>query len=176
MKKILSSIAVIFCYTTSFTQNIILERQVISSTGNYIDAGTIIATSTVGEAVIPTFLQSTLIVTQGFQQPISDTNTIDIFSTVGINDIQPLGAIISVYPNPTSSKIILDITLKIESDISIQIYNALGQSLSTQSNITIQGNTKRELDFTAYAVGNYYIHLKSTENTLNKMFKVQKSK
>lgn len=170
MEKTLFILMVVFCCKISFAQT--AERQVIGSTGNLTNSGNILATSTTGEAVILTYSQATLVVTQGFQQPISTATVIDIFT--GVNDIEPEGTNISAYPNPTMNEVILDFTLKQSMDIGIDIYNEAGQQMRNHLQRNVQNNFKQELNFADFATGNYFIVVKSTDGKLFRSFKVQK--
>jgi len=67
MKRIILLILTGICFQISFGQ-IFIGRQVVSSTGGSSGSGAIRATSTVGETVTGTFVQPSLVVTQGFQQ------------------------------------------------------------------------------------------------------------
>src|SRR5262245_34545305 len=142
MKRIFIIAITVFACKSSFAQ-ISIERQVIGSTGSYTDAGTVKASSTVGEAVIPTYSQSSLVFTQGFQQPVSSKTSIDIFT--GIHDIMPDGASITAYPNPTSGRVVLDITMKQPVRIEIDIYNAIGQ-LAEKQFLQYNDHDMKELD------------------------------
>ena len=173
MKKISFILMLLFCSKISFAQQISIDRQVFGSTGNYIDAGTIKASSTVGETVTLTFSQTALIVTQGFEQPVSDSIRIDIF-TGGVKDIEPDGIHISVYPNPTMDEVILDFKLDKSMDIGTDIYNATGQLMRKHLQTKIKNNQKQELSFRGFVSGNYFIVVRSADSKLVRGFKVQK--
>ena len=167
MKKIFYIlILLVSCCKISFSQ-ISIERQVIGSTGNLTNTGSILATSNVGETVIPTFSQSTLIVTQGFEQPYP-------WPIVGINSINFPKINIFIYPNPTTNEVFLDFSLNQSMEIEIDIYNETGQQMKNPLQTTVQNNCKQELDFSNFTAGNYFVVIKSTDGKLLKGFKVQK--
>ena len=71
-----------------------IERQVICTTGGSSTSTTLQMDYTVGEAVIGTFGNSSITVTQGFHQTT--------VAGIGISDMD-INSVLIVYPNPTSS-------------------------------------------------------------------------
>ncbi|PJA08583.1 MAG: hypothetical protein COX70_03330, partial [Flavobacteriales bacterium CG_4_10_14_0_2_um_filter_32_8] len=61
--------------SNSFAQ-ITIERQVIGSTGGFATGTTMSLSSTVGEANIQTLFSTNIILTQGFQQPVTSNNSV----------------------------------------------------------------------------------------------------
>ncbi len=152
----------------------VLERQVIGSLGSYNAAGSLQVSSTVGEAVTPTYTQATLVVTQGFQQPVSTKTDIDSFSVTGVPGIMPDGDVITAYPNPAMDQVVLDIRLNGKQDLGITVYNALGQQMADGLQLQVSGPALQALHFHAYAAGTYFIVIRSTDGKLNHSIKVQK--
>lgn len=66
MKKLLYILLFIACGANA---QVVLDRQVIGSTGGYVVGSTMTLSSTVGEAVVQTLFSVNKILTQGFQQP-----------------------------------------------------------------------------------------------------------
>ncbi len=166
MKTIFLFINILLLSIPSFSQSI--DHQVIGSTGNYKDAGPVKASSTTGETVIGTLGTSTLVVTQGFQQPLpSDFQ-------VGISNKVPEGIKINVYPNPTMDKVTLEFSLTVSFNIVIKIYNESGQLVYSKNELNIQNHSKQELDFSKLPTGYYFIQVRSTDGKLNQGYKVQK--
>lgn len=167
MKKIIFILTIIIYSNISFAQ-ISTERQVFGTTGNLTNTGAIIASSNVGETVISTFSQSTLIVTQGFEQP-------DTMMIIGINSLDDSIVNISAYPNPITNQVILAFSLNQEMEIGIDIYNELGQQMRNHLQLNIQDNYSQEINFADFALGNYIIIVKSNDGKLYRSFKVQKT-
>jgi hypothetical protein len=151
----------------SFTQ-VVLDHQVISTTGSYMDGGLIKASQTTGEVVVGTFVTSNLVITQGFEQPLPT----DI--PLGIKNTQPKGTRISIYPNPTMDKVTLEFFLTSALKVVIDTYNEAGQLVYQSDELNIQNNSKQELEFSGFPAGNYFIHIESTDGKLNQAYKVQK--
>lgn len=66
MKKLLYILLFIACGANA---QVVLDRQVIGSTGGYVVGSNLSLSSTVGEAVVQTLFSVNKILTQGFQQP-----------------------------------------------------------------------------------------------------------
>jgi gliding motility-associated-like protein len=62
--------------TLGATAQISIEQQVIGSTGSYQVGPSMTLSSTVGEAVVQTLFSTSMILTQGFQQPQSFTDSL----------------------------------------------------------------------------------------------------
>ena len=89
MKKILLTTICMAFATFSFSQQ--LSRYVVSSGGNYSNAGGYSNSSTIGESMVTTLTSASNVLTQGFQQSFS--NSVDPTITI----INPLDG--DVFPN-----------------------------------------------------------------------------
>jgi len=165
MKNLTFTITLIIFTQFSFAQTI--ERQVINSTGNLTNNGVVKAFSNVGEPVILTFEQSTLIITQGFEQ--SDSNAVSGVNSYSISMIN-----ISAYPNPAMNMVVLDFKISQPVECIINIYNDLGQIIGLPLQTKIFSNCKHELNFSEFPSGNYLISVLTLEGELQKSFWVQK--
>lgn len=166
MKNIFITLTLLFCYIISFSQ-VIIERQVIGSTGNILNTGVIQTTSTVGEALIQTFLQPTLIMTQGFIQP-------DTMIIVKIEIMDNSLIHINVYPNPTKNLVTINFETTKTMEIDIEVYNKVGQNVIDQMQINVLNNCKHELDFSNLTSGIYFLVIKSNSGDLCRRFTIQK--
>ena len=167
MKKIFYILIFTICYKNSFTQ-IVLDHQVIGSSGSIMNSGSIHVSSNVGETIISTFAQPNLIVTQGFEQPSSDAEA------TAISIIQQNSLDISVYPNPTKDKIILSFLVESQMELEIALFNSEGQQIVSTKKINIHDNYKQEISFKDFSAGNYLIVVKSLDNKFYQSFKIQK--
>ncbi|MFH1608497.1 MAG: T9SS type A sorting domain-containing protein [Patescibacteria group bacterium] len=161
MKKIFFILIILFCCNISFAQ-ISVERQVIGSTGNLTNTGIIKSSSSVGESVISTFSQSTLIVTQGFQQPE------DIITGIHSEDVSVVN--VSAYPNPTTDFINIEITGGMENrELIFSLFNIFGQSVYEEK-ISNSLNTFS----IKFLPSGYYIYKITNERELEKIGKIIK--
>ncbi len=73
---------------------------------------------------------------------------------------------ISVYPNPASEMAIVSLNSAIAEDITVSIYNTIGQLISTQKAKFVQGENKIELNTADFANGIYNIEFQSKSGKL----------
>ncbi len=71
---------------------------------------------------------------------------------------------ITVYPNPTSDKITIDINNSKDKKITISLKNVLGQEVFVRKQ-SVPINTKEVIDITAFAKGIYCLEVKNSEAT-----------
>jgi len=143
-----------------------LERQLISSYGNLSTTieGQVAATG--GELIITTISTSTITVTQGFQQ----ANKEDF---VGIFEESDLALEIRVYPNPSYSKVNIEIDSDILLDVNFDLFDVMGQKIVNKK-ITVLGSISESIDFSGYATGQYFLIFKDEKNKLIKTIEIQK--
>ena len=73
---------------------------------------------------------------------------------------------VSVYPNPASEMAIVSLNSAIAEDITVSIYNTIGQLISTQKAKFVQGENKIELNTANFANGIYNIEFQSKSGKL----------
>jgi len=163
MKKTISIILVllpIFLFAQS------AERQVIGSAGGFSSSSDIQVSSTVGETVVGTSTSSTLILTQGFQQPSEES--------LGIEDYET-GLSINAYPNPASSIVNLELEAPYSMELSVQVLDFNGRPLATLiQNLKVRGTSTQEIDFSNFASGNYFLLLTNKKGNLRQNIKILK--
>ena len=81
---------------------------------------------------------------------------------------------INVYPNPVSDKINVQYFEEGNKQIIANVYNALGQKVVTQSNITIEGENNISIDVNNLSNGIYILELVGTEERKVQRFTIQK--
>ena len=77
----------------------------------------------------------------------------------------------SVYPNPTTDFLILNVP-EIEENYTYQVTDINGKQLNTG----LINNTQTNLDFSSYVIGTYFIKLAGQANSNIKTFQVIKNK
>ena len=165
MKILYLVLSGLFFCQTGFAQSI--DRQIISTTGNYLDTGTIKISLTVGEVVIQTGYHGSLIVTQGFHQP--DTNISMSLESLTREELD-----VSAFPNPTLNDVILDFKGCQETNLAINIFNSAGQQMTDLIPARIENNDRQTISFNGMKAGNYFILIRSSDGKSSKVFKVQK--
>lgn len=142
------------------------ERQVIGSAGAYTTATNgLQASSTVGETATATGTSSSLVLTQGFQQP---GNT-----SVGIEDVE-LGFAMKAYPNPVSDAVTLDFNVEKEQQLSIAVFDGQGRQVLPTQQLHVSGNMLHAVKMAGVAPGNYFIRLQNADGKLNKSIQIHK--
>ena len=158
MKK---QIGLLFFCSSSFAFSQQVTPQVVASSGDYFVGSSSTLSWTLGEIAIDTYNGTSSTLTQGFQQPQLSFSEIENYAP----EIS-----MSVFPNPTSAEINLEI--KENSEIlTLQILDASGKLIFTDS---YSGNSIKKIDFSSYADGLYLLQVSSPENGLLKTFKIQK--
>ncbi len=143
-----------------------LERQVISTTGNYSTATDIQLSSTVGELMIETFISGSVIFTQGFQQ--ADDNIVAVSGPVIVLDYK-------IYPNPTKDRIFLNLSSDKQLNLSLRLVDMTGRSTGIGvEDIQVNGYIEQELDLSPLTAGTYLLQILDVQNQIRKTVKVVK--
>lgn len=147
-----------------------VERSVIgTSGGTYFDGVNFEMDYTFGEMATFTLSNANNYLTQGFQQPFVDPGAT---ITEPGND----GMVISYFPNPTPDNLTVSISNAPEQEISIELFDVLGQKITSNSAIAgFGGKFTLSVDMTNCAPGNYYLRIKGGEDFV-KNFKILKIK
>jgi len=159
MKKYLLFLLLLFFTIHLPAQEI--ERQVLSSAGETMEAGDLSLVSTVGEVVIETETDNSLSLTQGFHQAaLTIVNTIDF--DFGFN--------FSVFPNPTTE--LVYISSDATENLSLTIVDLEGRKLSTQE-LTLPID-KEAIDVASLPAAQYFLQISNASGKLLYMFTLQK--
>ena len=76
---------------------------------------------------------------------------------------------VSLYPNPSSGRMIFDMELKTNQEVTFEVMDVLGRTLFTADKGTTSGFTE-QLDFSEFAAGHYLFRIKIGEEILMKKF------
>lgn len=72
----------------------------------------------------------------------------------------------SIYPNPASEKILIEITAKLNGNASIMLYDAAGKIMEQQSLNCIKGiRTQKSIDVNKFAAGVYQVKILMADKT-----------
>jgi hypothetical protein len=122
-----------------------LERSVLASAGTSAN-GTLQIDYTIGEAVVIPFAKENILLTQGFQQPV--------YFNRAITNVFPYFVI---YPNPTRGDAQARFVLSRPVTLTISIYSATGQLLSTESISYAAGEMQYIIRSNTFVAGTYMI-------------------
>ena len=171
MKKLL-----FLFYTIAFgiaaQAQVLLTPSVLASTGNYTTVGNYTFSTTVGEmAAIETYTSSTVILTQGFEQPNDIIN--------GLLDIEKdANGSFSIYPVPATDHLWFGYEYDEHGHVDVSMYDMTGRKLNyTFAEDYESGKVVHSFDCAAYAAGNYLLTAKFVSaggqiRTLSKKFQI----
>ncbi len=146
----------------------IIERQLISTTGNLSNSANLQVSATSGEIVVSTESSGTIILTQGFQQPVPE----DFVGTFNIDDSDIK---ISIFPNPTISTLSLGMKSQNNMDLEIEILDITGKRVFPPRKISFTGEAKETLDFSKLPSNTYLLLFKDKNSNAVKVFKIIKT-
>ena len=131
------------------------ERQVVSTAGGtyYNNSTNFVMDYTLGEVAIATISNSSVIFTQGFQQPYID------FSTL-VPKISESSIGLTIYPNPVKELLHISIDKPETGTYRLQLYDILGKLMA---NITVNSEKatalKTVIDFRPFTTGHYFLRI-----------------
>ena len=136
------------CFYNAKSQT--LTPSVISSSGGFYSSSNASLSFTVAEmTMVQTLYSANNFLTQGFQQP-------EDFAE-GISEHQVFSGDFIAYPNPTSGKFTLSFSGDNNSEVSIKIYNLLGQVILTKTISQSVGNNSIVFDISNNSDGIYML-------------------
>ena len=147
----------------------IIERQLISTTGNLSNSANLQVSATSGEIVVSTQSSGTIVLTQGFQQPSLE----DFVGTINIDDIK---SDISISPNPTISTINIIIKSPNQVDLKLEILDLSGTRVLPVQTLSFAGETKKTLDFSQLPSNTYLLLFRDKNSNAVKVFKIIKTR
>ena len=139
-------------------------QQVIGATGGDIVGTSYTLSFTTGEVAIQTFTGGGYILNQGFQQPT--------YTITSIEDNAPLSEL-SVFPNPTTGLITIEMKEYKGSALSFILYDLKGQEVFRKES-SVGSYIKFDLDLAALSQGVYLLRVVS-ENQPYKTLKIVKN-
>jgi hypothetical protein len=132
-----------------------LSKYVISPAGGTLSTTDLRVSFTVGEAVVGNLGNAAIILNQGFQQ-MEETATVGI--TTFLEQTQLL-----VYPNPTYSTVLVDLTPLTPMSFNWELSDAQGQVVLTPlAPIPASSKTQFTIDFSALPKAIYYLSIRNT--------------
>lgn len=158
---ILLSLFACFAFSAPAFSQAGLERQVIGSAGNALQAASGATLDfTIGEAVVAEAIQGTTILSQGFHQIIVEITTLDASTPENAS-----GAHLQAFPNPAKD------FLQVNTDTPIQttLFDLHGRAVLQQTNI----ENSAQLNLSALPTGTYLLRSLTSEGKPAQSFKIQ---
>jgi len=138
-----------------------IDRQVFATAGNTVNNANHKITFTIGESIIGT-IQNNTVINQGFLAGAASGSTLAV-------DEQLLSTAIKVYPNPVTEKLSIDLN-DVSGDAKVMIYSNTGQLLKTEK-LNAQNNT---INVNHLQNGLYLVNLHFSDYKTIKTFKIIK--
>lgn len=109
------------------------------------------------------------------QREVLNAKEVSLLGISGINESKILASDVTIYPNPVNGTATVKFNLKSTSNVSVEIYNALGQKVNTLRNGSL-GTGEHNLIFDAsqYENGIYFLNITTNEGRTAKRFVVVK--
>jgi hypothetical protein len=98
-------------------------------------------------------------------------DNINVLGLLGVNEIDFSN--ITMHPNPASNEVFINLNTNLQNEVSIELYNSLGQKLQQISESEMAGKTQGVLNVSGYATGIYFVKIKSGNSTAIKKLIVQ---
>lgn len=111
-----------------------------------------------------TYANANNFLTQGFHQTFIDPS--------GINE-QVIGNL-SLFPNPSSDQVTLQFDAESNGLYIVEIYNALGQQLSSRQLNVVAGGYRHEIAVRDYTDGIYFVTVRKVGTNASTSFRVNK--
>lgn len=129
-----------------------IAQEALVSAGSFSETQTLLLSQTVGEPFCETLSGNNLILTQGFQQ---------VFSVFLSSDRKLRPNNLSVFPVPTSDKLMLEFNSPINSELSYSLIGINGKTLKT--GILTESST--QIDVSQVKPGVYFIKVNTSDDS-----------
>jgi hypothetical protein len=164
MKKIMFFAAsLFFCI---FAKAQVSSPDVLASGGGFASGPGFTNSFTVGQGSLPeTFSTGTFVLTQGFQQP-ADIGT-------GLAPVNENSGF-ETYPNPNNGQFFLAYTLSENSDVLIEAFDVLGQTVFSETTAHTNGKQTSSVNLTSQPNGIYFVRctIKGSSGTTTRTSKI----
>jgi hypothetical protein len=134
---------------------LVLNRQVVASSGGSGTVSNIQFDYTLGEAAVMTFTNGKLVLTQGFNQP-------EIFPALppGTDPVKNY----IIYPNPAATTLKIQFDLFTDAQVTFELFNSAGQLIYQQVQSFGAGKVLIPIAVNKFAAGIYTVKLKVNSN------------
>ncbi len=84
--------------------------------------------------------------------------------TVSIEEAELSGFYLSMYPSPAESNATLSVISNQSEQVNIEIYNAMGQLMSSKQTELLSGENSINLNLEEFAAGSYFVKIIGSKN------------
>ena len=148
-----------------------LDRTVLSNGGNFQTdpQNTLTLSSTIGEPVVMTQTATTLLLTQGFQQPDAE-----IVTSVAVTANGNLES--GVWPNPFENQLNIWFNSGKSRDLIISLTDMAGRKVLADREINVtQGSSSCTIQLSGFAAGIYLLRIQGANEELTAVHRISKS-
>lgn len=156
---------ILLCESIVFTQS--LSPTVIASSGEYFSSGGLTVSWTLGELAVETLATGSIILTQGFQQPL------EIAGPDAMDENQMVWEIKS-YPNPVKDKLTLAVKFEVEVDLTYEIFDLTGKKVWISQQRNMPAKYDFTIDMTFFQKGMYLLKVCSDDQRIHTIIKILK--
>jgi hypothetical protein len=170
MNKQLQKLAICLALSLFFGRNVSAQTAVNVS-GHTATIGQYVFDYSIGEmAIISTERNSSLIITQGYLQPI-DVKSVGQNANNGLSNWADQ---VKVYPNPTDKTIFFEMDEASAQNYSFNLVDATGKTVLHNDYQSTKGINKVSFDVSSFAVGTYFLMVEKKGDVITS-FKIQKT-
>jgi len=137
----------------------VTSPSVVSSSGDSYNSSNVKMDYTLGEVVVETHTNGSTILTQGFHQEILKITT----------EVVNLDIKTKIYPNPTTSILIVELEKNVNADI--MVYDVNGKLVIKDR---LNNEQQKQLDFSFLKQGNYLLHINIADK--ESIYQINKTK
>ena len=137
---------------------------VVASAGDFFANSQGMIQWTIGEPMSETYGNTNNFLKQGFHQTGIDP--------VGIDE-QVIGNL-SLFPNPASDQVTLQFDAESSGLYTVEIYNALGQQMSSRQLNVVAGGFRHDIAVRDYSDGIYFVTVRKVGSNASTSFRVNK--
>ena len=163
MKK---QLVLLFLICSPSLQAQFLSPQAVSSGGGYSEGTGLSLSYTIGEIAVQTLTGSSLVLTQGFQQP----SNLGTFVQKGLYpDWQ-----VKTWPNPVARDLFMQFGPGIQTDLILETYDLTGKLHIVRKIEAPLNSHPYTLDLSHLNQGIYFLNIRTVDYSVQRIVKIQK--
>ncbi len=165
MRRKRLKLCIVFLLGIGLTVNLQAQEAIPATGGNASGSGGSVS-YTIGQVFYSTSTGTNGSVAEGVQQPYE----ISVVVGVGIEQAKDINLICTVYPNPTTDLLTLEVEILENENLSFQLYNMMGKLLISKKLIDI----KTTISMAHLAPATYFLRVTNNQEVV-KTFKIIKN-
>ena len=164
MKRIIY-LLIILC-PAALQAQVEVSPQVVSTAGGYMTGTNITLSYTVGELAVQTLTAGSLMLTEGFQQPLD----IGVFK----QETMQVDCQVKTWPNPVSKDLYLQVDSDIQQDLVLEAMDLSGRIHMVRKIEASLFDAPFRVDLSNLAGGVYLIKIRTADHSIQRMIKILK--